>query len=183
MTLKDELKEKVGKIAETLEAIGQNGIIAEDIELVLSGINFSDETVKLIQSKASPTLRKMFSEDYQPAQTTAQTLRHAFADPIKKNATYLKMIEDGHLHGDMAFRVLLDTKRCLENIRHNYPLLMDGETERSIENAFNEYSKVIAELDPLINTLSAELELDPDNIEQPGEGLDCFSKLPDDFSL
>ncbi len=181
--MKDEFKEKAGEIADALKAVNNNGAIAEDLEIALEEITFSEQTIQSIKDVSSPTFKDQFEVTGKLALTMPQMLAHAFKDPIEKNIISLNTIKRFDVSDARSLKALLDTKRCLEDINHNYPILLGKKMIGSIENTFEQYDEIISDLELVIDKLSKSTGIDPDDIEEPGDGIESFSKLPEDFSL
>lgn len=178
--MKEEFKKQVEGITAALkESLPSNGDWRLDLRATLNhAITFSEKQVQAIADAATLTTLK----DVTGVETSlAKKLTHAFEDPVSNSISILTSIKNGYIEDDEAIVPLIQLKNALEDINHNYPLILGGETPDTTLEIIETYkSTIIPQLENVIAGLADETGIDPQNIK-PQDNWQHLSALPNNF--
>lgn len=180
--MNDDFKKAIGDISNELRSLMQGGVWEEDLEAALSSIELTDAQHSAIKQAASPTFFQDFTfgeTDVKP--TLSSQLAHAFRDPVAKSSLSMELTSRANYDGATTLEILTQARTILEDITHNYPLILGEDMPRDVQDILDGYkTQIIPKLSEHIDALSAETGIDAASFAPPTIGVEHLSSLPDD---
>ncbi len=177
--MNDDFKKAVGNISKNLREITTSDYWEEDLEIALETIELTPKQIEIIKSLSTDTLFNDKNDSIM-ALSIEQRLVHAFKDPAVKMGMMFEHASLGAFSDEDTMRLLLETRNALEDIIHNYTMMLGENMPRSVSDILEEYSKnTLVQLNNQIFELSKETGINADDIELGNNGWEHISKLPE----
>lgn len=186
MPLSDVYRKDITEIYEGLQAVAsQESDWEDDLINALKNRDFSDLQVEAIKKASSNTLFIEEDEETQAILYFEEDIAHAFIDPINKGSLPLEPSILDYQDDEIILTELIKRRQALDDIVHNYPLLVPKDSMPSIVGQIIHYyeDEMIPHMDRLIDTLGDETCIDINEIEIKMVGVDCLSKLPENLFI
>jgi len=168
----DDIEELATHLKSILE---EDPYLPEDLEAALSTREFTDAQIKIIKNNATPTTFHNTEEGEALESTAEEILTHSFADPVRNG---ILMMSFNANNPQSSFSAMVNIRRAINDITHNYPLLLGEDIPRCVDDVLNSYeSKIIPELNDLIDDMEDEHGFDAEKTK-PTTDWQHISKLP-----
>ena len=149
-----------------------------DLENALNQVVFTTDQIDAIHAAATPNVFQVVGNDDMNAFSTRIT--HAFRDAMANSVS----IFDAALlfeEEDKALESLVQMKRFIEDLSHNYPRILGGEMPDSVQDVLDRYTDdVLPRIDEMITELAEKTGIDPEDVSRDVK-FQHINALPDDI--
>ncbi len=179
MALSEEFEAKAEGVIHQLHTLVDDNLPwRADLQAALSSIQFTPEQEQAIRDKATPTTFQDMGGG-EAMNDFSTRITHAFRDSIANTTMLLEMVT---MSGDeeQTLNTLTQIKMNIQDLEHNYPLMLGENLPESVEQVLDTYeAEILPQINGMIDELAQSTGIDPNNIPY-NSSYQHITALPED---
>ena len=187
MSATNVLHEQAATLFQTINDVIDDGAQwRTDLEDAIADANLSDDQKQVIRDASTTLTFQHIGHQDDHVNDFTQRLTHAFSDSIRNSASTLSLVSDPDFadlaEPDTLLRSLVEIRYAIQDISHNYPLILSPNVPQTVSDILDKYNdEILPVIDDMILEIEAAQDLNSEDYARNENFQHVFPLPADEF--